>query len=73
MLRRALRHVHIQPQQASASNYMCCVLQELSSKRVVLRVRFYDGDKKAVVTVKGKQVGPSAALYVLASATLTSL
>lgn len=31
--------------------------QELSCKRVVLRVRFYDGEKKAVITVKGKQVG----------------
>lgn len=30
--------------------------QELSSRRVVLRVRFYDVDKKAVITVKGKQV-----------------
>ena len=26
--------------------------QELSSKRVVLRVRFYGGDKKAVLTLK---------------------
>jgi len=26
--------------------------QELSSRRVVLRVRFYDTDKKAVITVK---------------------
>lgn len=30
--------------------------QELSSRRVVLRVRFYNHDKKAVITVKGKQV-----------------
>ncbi|KAL4444307.1 hypothetical protein ABPG75_012044 [Micractinium tetrahymenae] len=30
--------------------------QELSSRRVVLRVRFYNQDKKAVITVKGKQV-----------------
>ncbi len=26
--------------------------QELSSRRVVLRVRFYNGDQKAVITVK---------------------
>ena len=32
-------------------------MQELSSKRVVLRLRFYDHDQKAVLTVKGKQVG----------------
>lgn len=30
--------------------------QELSSRRVVLRVRFYNQDQKAVITVKGKQV-----------------
>lgn len=30
--------------------------QELSSKRVVLRVRFYNKDAKALITVKGKQV-----------------
>jgi adenylate cyclase class IV len=30
--------------------------QELSSQKVVLRVRFYGGDQKAVITCKGKQV-----------------
>ncbi|GAB4823572.1 hypothetical protein N2152v2_010618 [Parachlorella kessleri] len=30
--------------------------QELSSQRVVLRVRFYGIDKKAVITLKGRQV-----------------
>jgi len=30
--------------------------KELSSARVVLRVRLYDGDSKAVITCKGKQV-----------------
>lgn len=30
--------------------------QELSLQRVVLRVRFYDTDKKAVITLKGRQV-----------------
>lgn len=30
--------------------------KELSSQKVVLRVRFYGGDQKAVITVKGKQV-----------------
>jgi uncharacterized protein YjbK len=30
--------------------------KELSSKRVVLRLRFYDVDSKAVLTCKGKQV-----------------
>lgn len=30
--------------------------QELSKERVVLRVRFYNGDQKAVITIKGKQV-----------------
>lgn len=30
--------------------------KELSSKRCVLRVRFYNKDRKAVITVKGKQV-----------------
>ena len=30
--------------------------QELSSRRVVLRVRFYNGDERAVVTVKGKSI-----------------
>lgn len=29
---------------------------ELSSQRIVLRIRFYDGDQKAVITCKGKQV-----------------
>ncbi|GAX78679.1 hypothetical protein CEUSTIGMA_g6117.t1 [Chlamydomonas eustigma] len=29
---------------------------ELNSKRTVLRLRFYDTDKKAVVTIKGEQV-----------------
>ena len=29
--------------------------KELSSKRVVLRLRFYDTDRKAVITVKGAQ------------------
>lgn len=29
---------------------------ELSSRRVVLRLRFYDTDRKAVITVKGAQV-----------------
>lgn len=31
-------------------------LKELSSQKVVLRVRFYGTDQKAVLTVKGKQV-----------------
>jgi uncharacterized protein YjbK len=30
--------------------------KELSAKRVVLRLRFYDTDRKAVITVKGAQV-----------------
>lgn len=30
--------------------------QELSSQKVVLRIRFYNGDHKAVITCKGKQV-----------------
>lgn len=30
--------------------------QELSSRRVVLRLRFYNGNAKAVVTIKGKAV-----------------
>ena len=30
--------------------------KELSSRRVVLRLRFYDTDRKALITVKGKQV-----------------
>ena len=30
--------------------------KELSSQRVVLRLRFYDKDRKAVITVKGAQV-----------------
>eukprot|EP00879_Flechtneria_rotunda_P016822 GHRR01017607.1.p1 GENE.GHRR01017607.1~~GHRR01017607.1.p1 ORF type:complete len:202 (+),score=60.18 GHRR01017607.1:305-910(+) len=30
--------------------------RELNSQRVVLRVRFYDHDKKAVLTLKGQQV-----------------
>lgn len=29
---------------------------ELSSQRIVLRIRFYNGDHKAVITCKGKQV-----------------
>jgi adenylate cyclase class IV len=30
--------------------------QELSSKRTVLRLRFYNGDERCVATVKGKAV-----------------
>lgn len=30
--------------------------EELSSQKVVLRIRFYNGDHKAVITCKGKQV-----------------
>eukprot|EP00878_Enallax_costatus_P005718 GHUV01005996.1.p1 GENE.GHUV01005996.1~~GHUV01005996.1.p1 ORF type:complete len:199 (+),score=59.12 GHUV01005996.1:362-958(+) len=30
--------------------------RELNSKRVVLRLRFYDTDKKAEITLKGKQI-----------------